>query len=437
MKYLPLLCLPFLFPSVSNAQSAVCAEAKELYEGIKLSYDKTIVTKTVQQLKTTVRSCGQTTQQLLGVDDKFLDSMAKESRKREFLRVKNDLDASAQHGDTKEYEKEFTEYAKEFGFDDYKNYLAEKKKQGLEAMAVERKSCTAVDMSKDLPATRNQDSVGWCYAFAAADLMSYKLKKNISAADIALNYQDDWLDGMNRGILGTSTADINGGFTDKAISKAAKNGFCLESELPSEDNSGGNFADNMRALDRMGRNQVMSQSLACDDLYSEAKKMFPKINVGDVQDVVKKSVEDEFILNLRNKSCKNRIHEAPEAVSYQRKGFYNGYNDLISRAVDDKKYADIIDEQLTKKNPVSVAVDAYAFYDRRTPASTPDTVGAHAVVLAGRRFNEKTGQCEYKIKNSWGKGCSTYDKKYECSQGQFWMPKADLLQRTWDVTYVK
>ncbi|WP_413294785.1 C1 family peptidase [Bdellovibrio sp. HCB185ZH] len=437
MKYLPLLCLPFLFPTISLAQSANCAEAKELYEGIKSSYDKTIVTKTVQMLKTSVKACGQTTQQLLGVDDKFLDGMAKESRKREFLRVKDDLDAAAKYGDTKQFEKEFADYSKEFGLEDYKNYLAEKKQQGLAAESKERKSCTAVDMSKEMPQTRNQDSVGWCYAFTAADLMSYKLKKNISAADIALSYQDDWLSGMDRGILGTAAADVAGGFTDNAISKAAKEGFCLESEMPSEDNQGGNFAENMRQLDFNGRNQIMAQNLACNDLYTEAKKMFPKISLADVQDVVNRTVEEDFILGLRKKSCKNRIQAKPEVVSVQRKGFYNGYNDLISRAVSDEKYANIIDEQLSSNNPVGVGVDAYSFYDRRAPASTPASVGAHAVTITARRFNERTGQCEYKIKNSWGKGCSQYDKGYECKDGQFWMPKADVLRRTWEVTYVK
>ncbi|WP_142699474.1 C1 family peptidase [Bdellovibrio sp. ZAP7] len=437
MKYLPLLCLPFLFPSISVAESTTCSDAKELYEGIKDSYDKTIVTRTVQILKMSVKACGQTTQQLLGVDDKFLDGMTKESRKREFLRVKDDLDTSAKYGNTTQFEKEFADYSKEFGFADYKNYLAEKKQQGLAAEAKERKVCTSVDMSKDMPPARNQDSVGWCYAFTAADLMSYKLKKNISAVDIALAYQDDWISGMDRGILGTAAPDIRGGFTDKALQMASKNGFCLESELPSEDNQGGNFAANLKELDIYGRNQILSQNLACNDLYTEAKKMFPKINLTDVQDVVNKTVEEDFILGLRNKTCKNRIQAKPEVVIVQRKGFFNGLKDTVDSAVSEEKYAQIIDEQLSANNPLSLGIDSHAIYDRRAPASTPSSASFHAVTLVGRRFNEKTGQCEYKIKNSWGKGCSSPDKSYNCSQGQFWMSKPDLFRRTWDVTYVK
>src|SRR5687768_14647529 len=33
-----------------------------------------------------------------------------------------------------------------------------------------------------------RNSVGWCYAYAAADLVSFKLKRKVSAADIAINY---------------------------------------------------------------------------------------------------------------------------------------------------------------------------------------------------------------------------------------------------------
>lgn len=37
---------------------------------------------------------------------------------------------------------------------------------------------------------RDQDSIGWCYAFAAADLLSYRTGKMVSASDIALTYND-------------------------------------------------------------------------------------------------------------------------------------------------------------------------------------------------------------------------------------------------------
>jgi hypothetical protein len=242
---------------------------------------------------------------------------------------------------------------------------------------------------------------------------------------------------LNRNLLSTSAADINGGFIDDAIKRTAKKGFCLESDFPSEDNSGGNYAQTLKEIDLQGRAYITLHIPSCEKMYSDVQKLIPTTTLNDLQEVINKSSENDFINNLKNRVCKNRIQSSPEVVSIQKTGFYNFFNDGISLAVPEKKYADEIDQQLSNKNPVGVSIDSKSFENRRFPASTPENAGIHAVVIAGRRFNEQTGQCEYKIRNSWGAGCSNYDKAYECKDGQFWMPKTDLVRRSWNLTYVK
>ena len=59
--------------------------------------------------------------------------------------------------------------------------------------------------------------------------------------------------------------------------------------------------------------------------------------------------------------------------------------------------------------------------------------GMHASVVAGREFNPKTGECEYLIKNSWGRGAK-YDSSLRAEEGYVWMPKSYLSEGLQSVT---
>ncbi|WP_413560460.1 C1 family peptidase [Bdellovibrio sp. HCB209] len=414
--------------------SCADSEIQDFYDVIKDSYDKTDSSRTITTFRQQIKKCGKNAKDLLYVDDEFLGSMAKESQKRQFLRIKEDIDKGAQYGDISEFEKEFADYSKKIGFNDYESYLAEQKKQASSASAYERKACTPVDIRKDMPPVRNQDSTGWCYAFNAADLASYKLKKNISAADIALENQDNWIDALDRSYNKKSPVDLTGGFTNAALKKSLKTGFCLESDLPSEDNSSGDFAQTLRSIDSQGRAKIASGSLSCGELYETSKTLFPSATLTDLRSVLEISSKANFTNNLREKTCKNRIK-----ADFTVENFYikNDAGGNTPGSTQERKAANIIDEQISAKNPVSLYIDANAFYDRRAPATNQDNIGAHAVTVVGRRFNEKSGQCEYLLRNSWGTGCSSYDKSYQCENGNFWMKKTDMLRRTGGVTYVK
>ncbi|WP_413580776.1 C1 family peptidase [Bdellovibrio sp. HCB288] len=415
-----------------------CADssAREFFSILKDSYDKTDSTFSISLLKAQIKKCGKKTQDVLNVDESFLDSMAKESREKEFAKIKTNLEKASEYGEIKEHEKDFINYAKKTGNTDYESYLSQKKAQGLAAAANEKKSCSPVDMSKDMPPIRNQDSVGWCYAFTAADLLSYKTKKNISAADIALEDQNNWIDSIERGFKGSTAADFKGGWVDHSLKSMQKKGLCLETDLSSEDNSGGTFADSLRSLDSWGRASIAAKSRDCNNLYAESKRLFPGSTLSDLQEVVKTSSKRDFINNLREKSCK-RIPAKYEVVTMTKQGFHSKIYDKLNRSRPEKDYAQALDEQLSSKNPVGVSIDANGFSDRRSPALTYDNSAPHAVSVVGRRFNESTGQCEYLLRNSYGAGCSGYDSTLECTKGMIWMPKPDLMSRTWGLSYVK
>jgi hypothetical protein len=101
----------------------------------------------------------------------------------------------------------------------------------------------------DIHKARNQ-SQGWCFAFASADLLSVKLGQSVSAFGMAnAYYRDsrlihsgggigDLIDNINQDFalgLSQSTLDKQGGFVARMLDTAIENGFvCSENSSPSE-----------------------------------------------------------------------------------------------------------------------------------------------------------------------------------------------------------
>ena len=47
-------------------------------------------------------------------------------------------------------------------------------------------SCSTLEFSESLGEPRFQSDSGWCFAFAASDLISFYLKQKVSAVDVAI-----------------------------------------------------------------------------------------------------------------------------------------------------------------------------------------------------------------------------------------------------------
>ncbi|MDC1175561.1 hypothetical protein OAT67_09190 [Bacteriovoracaceae bacterium] len=52
-----------------------------------------------------------------------------------------------------------------------------------------------------------------------------------------------------------------------------------------------------------------------------------------------------------------------------------------------------------------------------------------------RKFNYKTGSCEYLVRNSWGSSCN-YSDSYECEEGNIWLPEDKLKRSIRGVTFI-
>ncbi|MFM6930381.1 MAG: C1 family peptidase [Bdellovibrio sp.] len=355
-----------------------------------------------------------------GMNDDFYNRMLAATRQAEVFRRLEQIEVYAQFGDVQGLVNDLKNYIRTTGTSPLPNpsILDNFVNVGRRAMAQEKKSCSGVDLRPAMGPPRSQDSMGWCYAFTVADLVSYKLKKQVSAADIALSYNQGVLSDTLR-IFGSTEDQFSGGFTTSAFKSAKKAGYCLEKDLPSEDNSGADLKTRLTAVDNMGRLAVNGQ-VSCDQFYKKASSMFPNVKIEDMRAILSQSSRDDYFKKLVDKTCKNRISGQNLDMAY-----------MLN--LDDSSFGKKIDAQLSAKNPVEFAYDSSILEDARGKEGRTD----HSSVIVGRRFNQSSGQCEYLIRNSWGKSCGFYDSSYACEGGNVWIPKAKVLKGARDATYLK
>lgn len=162
-------------------------------------------------------------------------------------------------------------------------------------------SCTnnPINLSNLLPPTRDQDSIGWCYAFVAADLVSAKLKKNISPFDIGLGYESEAF--QNSYSKPIKTGD--GGFISLAISSGYQAGFCEEQNIaPPPEEIINEIGPTLRMFERVYKKFEFSEVSACE-LHQSFKKFTKNLKVQDFQDILKESTFSAALESLRSRSC--------------------------------------------------------------------------------------------------------------------------------------
>ena len=154
-----------------------------------------------------------------------------------------------------------------------------------------RADCSSVDLSASLGEVRSQDNAAnWCYAFGAADLISFYLKQKISAADIAFQETPGI---RNR----TDILDTEGGSMQKSVERTLQRGACLESQLPShplklQSDLNADPESFWRRVDIACQSRISFPSVQVVKDYSKKKALIRKINsVLDTDNVVEVRID--------------------------------------------------------------------------------------------------------------------------------------------------
>ena len=305
-------------------------------------------------------------------------------------------------------------------------YYSQYVSKGKKSEAIEGKNCQpTVDLRNDtLGEVRDQDSIGWCYAFASADLLTYRLGKKVSAVDFAMAYHDGIINNFLKK-MGSGVQDFQGDYRDGlkvGIGKLkSKGGICLEENLRSEDNGYTNLMSNLVSIDNLKKK--VAGTAFTNNCSTTVQKIFPTLPADEISKIAENSTRAEFMNALSDKACKPRIALNGLEADYRSKSLLGDTSEVMAE----------IDRQLSKKNPLTVAYDANFLYNRNHKGK----FGGHTSAIFGRRFNPKNGECEYLIRNSWGRGCSSYDPYYTCEAGNIWLPKSVLSKGVVNVGFIK
>jgi len=284
--------------------------------------------------------------------------------------------------------------------------------------------CTFIDLrdNEGLLEMRNQgEGSNWCYVMVAADLLSYKYQKQISAVDLYSAYKQSF--GGNFISLFT-----RGGLSEIAISVATARGVCLEADLPLSPIAGFDL-DRLDELFYVTLN-VCGDSIEClkDSIWPS---IFPHITPKEILKILQDKKAEGPLSRLSEISCQGRrMKTKAETPVVRTKGLF----------YSEAKMTEDLDRKLDQNVPVGV----YYYHNILNYNYTPRKGPLHISSIVGRRFNDLSNECEYLVRDSYGKSCldvfnqyPKYHIEYQCDKGNVWVPVKMLMNSATSIFYLK
>lgn len=273
-----------------------------------------------------------------------------------------------------------------------------------------KRTCTDVINIKSplaLDRPKNQDSIGWCYAYAASDIIAHATGVDVSAVYMANNYNDNFMSNL--------TGSDEGGYINQVLDATLKKGVCLEKDVPSTDftysKEGFDIRKLMTSLDAFSKSYQNAtdaeKKILIDNICSQAdlkgglKYIFPNKTTAQIGSILE---------NLGSNAYKKVALSCPKVFPPELK------NLKVMRDSGSSIFS-TMDEQLANGNIVGIHYNAGTLENYRESSSSIN----HASTIVGRRFNPKTNSCEYMIRNSYGKSCKKMNEDYECVDGHIWI----------------
>ena len=280
--------------------------------------------------------------------------------------------------------------------------------------------CSPIDLRKDFPLQmRDQGDIGWCYANTAADYLQfhYRIPEMISAADIAISYNLERWPRLYQWFTGREVPET--GFIRSALKKAVQEGYCPESYLPSdqwvkETKSGNDFMTEKKTLLASIEDLFSLQDGIQEGLYksvSDLPYIFRFKMISDLQffSLLGENSHQSLLNALRLAACEGHRKEYPSAIG------------RIGMALKGRKAFVRIHRYLEMGSPVSVD---YFYGFLHSDDYVRSVASLHTSLIMGRHLNEKTGECQYLIKNSRGDHCEEYDDRHTCEHGYVWVDES-------------
>jgi len=399
--------------STSESQNAI-QRAKKERDFILANFKENDVSSAVERFQSALNKC-EIPLSSFGIGSGALDYWKTQGYEAVYNKAKERLEYLSQFKSDAQAAEDVRTYSKKLGYSpqETQKYLDKLVTSGAANLNKEKKDCSpSVDLrGPRLGVVRDQDSIAWCYAVVAADMLSYKLGKKISAADIAVANNDTWKNAILKK-FGKSEASIELGVAESAISRTKDKGWCLEEKMSSEGDSNWNLKSLIVQIEELKRK--LPSGLSGNSDCRSALRLFGGLNLKELSDVLAKSSQSSLIPALADKACQPRLKDDSISVT----------SDSIFFSEDKSPLFKMVNDQLNKKNVTGIDYEAAVLYDH----DYTKVIGLHSGIIVGRRYNSQTNECEYLIRNSYGRGCSSYDSSYQCDEGNIWIPKPSLFR---------
>jgi hypothetical protein len=309
--------------------------------------------------------------------------------------------------------------------------------------------CTSLDVRDHHPHLReylsrplDQGPIGWCYGYAAADLLTIATGKPVSALHtsalhnkkISQSFLRKNLTELERRLKATTFAEIyEGGTIKAAVLDAAKNGEVCVSH-PADAIDSANLArlildleESKKTLDKL---RAIGTSNLCQGMNTLL--LFHEVIVDDIQKITESFFKENLNSTLEKilaGNCKEKVSvpkfklhtiTKPSSTSQAQTLLDKSSNTM-------EEYFRSLNHSLNSGLPVGLSYD--------TKRIVHDGAGGpHASTIISRRW--QNGTCQYKVRNTWGKSCKRYRKDISCeeSEGSFWVSASELKEISMNFT---
>lgn len=311
-------------------------------------------------------------------------------------------------------------------------------------------NCSNIDnRNAALGSVRKQGTVDWCYGFLAADLLSYALGTKVSAADASVNYYRTKYFHKNRSTeKDKPLSELAGGNIAATIRAALFNGICREDDIPMNKDAGTEYIQSLKYVEEIlqhyrnteSSNKSPAEIAGCLYYPTISEKLFPQLSWEDFTAIL---TEDSSVKNkvfsFYDNACKGR--KLFPQKKYAVRNFFlaikaadgNSMSPSATIMGQGHNFFPMIDAALENKNIVGISVNSRAFFQNNLlPAEE-----SHAMSIVGRRFNPETKQCNYLVRNSAGKNCSTTGNLYPCEEGNLLIAESFLKHSMRGITLLE
>lgn len=291
------------------------------------------------------------------------------------------------------------------------------------------------EMRAHFSTPRNQDSIGWCYAFAGADLLSAEMDTPISSLHASLiynQYSEQSLMEYVQELIEDKPGPIKkfnksgnfkfvkeSGHLDRTIRALRdRKHVCPERLLPFDQHLGQSTMSLIQKIEAIKLN-VINKKLQEKMVCAELTKVLPLygINTQEFESIAHSLMTENIHATLdlmAKKNCKNKMVNVPKR--------YVKYLDPA-----DAPFFAAINRNLNNGKPLSMNYNVN---------SVATFSGNHVSLITARRWNN--GRCEYKIRNTWGASCAYYKTGIDCNrqEGAFWLSDEKLKEAATQVQYL-